>query len=307
MKALEQIDLNMLLLLDWLLKEQSVTRAAERMGVTQSAASRSLQKLRQTFGDELLVRSGRATSLSRLAQEIQPGLASAIMKLREVARTEDSFDPGNATQNFTIASNDYLAAIGAEAWQNAVAPHATKLKSNWRPLESEVVSMLASAQVDIVLAPYAAQPNMPKSATLQDMVVKPLVADRFVLFAAADHALIRSKTISLSDFAKARHVLVSPQGAGRGIVDQILDKQDMKREIAHRSWSFGLAAELALMTDSIAVLPERLAKRYPSARSRELPFEIGPLQSFIAWHSSRTSDQAHRWVRDRFIDHFDIR
>jgi DNA-binding transcriptional LysR family regulator len=306
MRPLEQIDLNLLLLLDWLLKEQSVTRAAERMGVTQSAASRSLHKLRQAFGDELLVRSGRATSLSRLAQEIQPGLASAIMKLREVARAEESFDPGNAAQGFTIASNDYLATIGAEAWQNAVAPHATKLKSNWRPLESEVVNMLASAQVDIVLAPYAAQPNMPKSATLQDMVVKPLLTDRFVLFAAADHALIRAKTISLSDFASAQHVLVSPQGGGKSIVDQILDQQDLKREIAHRSWSFGLAADLALMTHSITVLPERLAKRYPSARTRELPFSIEPLQSFIAWYASRTSDQAHRWVRSRFIDHFEI-
>jgi len=153
MRELEQIDLNQLLLLDWLLKEQSVTRAGKRMGVTQSAASRSLQKLRQTFGDELLVRSGRTYTLSKFAQDMQPGLASAILKLREVTRTEDIFDPYNSTHRNTIASNDYLAALGAEAWQQSVTSHAPNLKSNWRPLNNKVVNMLTSGEVDIVLAP----------------------------------------------------------------------------------------------------------------------------------------------------------
>ncbi len=306
MSELERIDLNLLLLLDWLFKEQSVTRAAERMGVTQSAASRSLQKLRETFGDELLVRSGRTYSLSRRAQEIEPSLASAIMKLREVARVENTFDPTRATQVFTFASNDYLAALGAEAWQDRVAPEAPNLKSNWRPLDKDVVNMLASGQVDIVLAPFAAQPNMPKSATLQDMVVKPLLKDRFVLFAGSGHLLARARSISLSDFASARHVLVSPQGAGTGIVDQVLKQHGVTRTIAHRSWSFGHAAELALMTDTVAVLPERFAKRYPNAGIRDLPFEIEPLESFMAWHASRTSDQAHRWVRTRFTNHYRV-
>ncbi len=305
MRELEQIDLNQLLLLDWLLKEQSVTRAGKRMGVTQSAASRSLQKLRQTFGDELLVRSGRTYTLSKFAQDMQPGLASAILKLREVTRTEDIFDPYNSTHRNTIASNDYLAALGAEAWQQSVTSHAPNLKSNWRPLNNKVVNMLTSGEVDIVLAPYAAQPNMPKSATLQDMVIKPLLRDRFVLFADAEHALMQKKTMTISDFVNAQHVLVSPQGAGESIVDQILKKHSLVRNISHRSWSFSLAADLALITNSVCVLPERFTNLYPRGKTRGLPFEIGPLQSFIAWHASRTSDKAHRWVRNRFFSHFE--
>lgn len=307
MSALERIDLNLLLLLDWLLKEQSVTRAAERMGVTQSAASRSLQKLRQILGDELLIRTGRTYTLSRFARDMRPGLASAILKLREVTRTEDTFDATISTHSFTIASNDYLAALGAQAWQESVAPDAPNLKSNWRPLESEVVNMLASGGVDIVIAPYAAQPNMPKSAALQDMVIKPIMEDRFVLFASAAHPLVQSKMLSLSDFANAQHVLVSPQGGGKSIVDEILKKHGLTRDVAHRSWSFGLAAEFALKTNSIAVLPERFAQLHPNARTRPLPFEIEPLKSFVAWHASRTSDQAHRWFRNRFIKHFETR
>lgn len=304
MSALEEIDLNLLLLLDWLLKEQSVTRAAERMGVTQSAASRSLQKLRHTFGDEILVRTGRTYTLSKFAQDMQPGLAAAIMSLREVTRADDSFDPASATHRFSTASNDYLMALATEAWQISIAPDAPDLKTNWRPLDNEVINMLASGEVDIVLAPYVAQPNMPKSATMQDMVIKPVLHDRFVLFAHAEHALIRSESISLTDFASVQHVLVSPQGSGKGVVDQILSTHNLTRDIAHRCWNFGLAANLALMTNSVCVLPERFAKLYPVGRIRELPFDIEPLQSFVAWHASRTSDKAHLWIRNRLIEHF---
>lgn len=307
MSALERIDLNLLLLLDWLIKEQSVTRSAERMGVTQSAASRSLRKLREIFGDELLVRSGRKYTLTRLAQDIQPRLASAITALREVARAEEVFDPSRSIQSFTIASNDYLAALGTDAWQRRIAVEAPRLKSSWRPLEKRVLNMLASGDIDIVLAPYAAQSNMPKSATLQDIVIRPLLQDRFVLFAHDKHVLIQSKTISLSDFANAQHVLVSPQGVGEGAVDKILKMHGRSREISHRSWSFSLAADLALRSNSICVLPERFAKLYQHGTIRSLPFETEPLESFIAWHASRTSDDAHRWVRTRLIDYFKVR
>lgn len=304
MSALEKIDLNLLLMLDWLLKEKSVTRAAARMGVTQPAASRSLQKLREIFGDELLVRSGRTHTLSKFALDLKPGLASAIMSLREVTRAGDAFNPDEATHGFTIASNDYLAALGIRAWQSDIQPEAPGLNATWRPLEREVLEHLVSGGVDLVFAPYAAGPNMPKSATVQDMVVRPLLEDRFVMFARHDHPLLGSRTISLEAFAAAQHVLVSPQGRGRSMVDQKLQTQGITRNISHRSWSFGLAADLALETNSICVLPERLARLHQNGKTRSLPFEIDPLNSFVAWHASRTSDQAHSWVRNRFINYF---
>jgi len=222
-----------------------------------------------------------------------------VAHLRVATRIDEDFDPKHSVEDFTIASNDYLASLGNLAWQSCVHPNAPNLTSTWRPLDTQVADLLASGRVDFVLAPYAAQPSMPKSAVMQDMVIKPLLEDRFVLFADPKHELMRSKTVSLSEYAEAGHVLVSPQGSGDGIVDKKLKEQDLKRRVVHRTWSFGLAADFALMAGAVVVLPERFASLYSEGCTKPLPFEMDPLPSFIAWHSSRTSDHAHRWIRNQ--------
>lgn len=297
--SLERIDLNLLLLLDWLFKEKNVSRAAMRLGIAQPTASRGLQKLRDHFGDELLVRTGRSYTLSRLARSLQPELALAIAQLRTILRRRDGFDPAGASETFSIACNDYLAALGFAAWQEQIEPHAPGMTANWRPLNAEVVDLLASGTIDLVLMPQAARPNLPRSATLEDMVVKPLLEDRFVLFAGPEHELIRAETVTAKALAAASHVLVSPQGAGEGLVDREMRKLGLSRRVVQRTWSFSLAAEMALATGAVLVLPDRFARLYPQGATRALPFELGPLESFMAWHASRTSDPPHRWVRDR--------
>lgn len=306
MKRLENIDLNLLLLLHWLFEEQSVTRAASRVGMSQPAASRGLQRLRDVFSDELLIRSGRGYTLSRLATTIQSDLARAIQHFRSVAHMDVSFSPDTSTENVVFACNDYLSTICTDAWVEAIAPHAPAMRSSWRPLDMSVIDALASGQVDLTLIQDAALANIHKTALSQDMVVKPLLNDRFVVFGSATHPSLIADTFSLTMFADANHVLVSPNGEGFGFVDGILKTHGLERRITHRTASFNHAADLALATGGLTVIPERLAKLKLNGIYRQTPFETEQLSSSLVWHASRTSDRAHTWVRRQFQTFFKL-
>lgn len=304
MKRLEDLDLNLLLLLHWLLEEQSVTRAASRVGVSQPAASRGLQRLRDVFSDELLIRSGRGYTLSRLAAAIQGDLARAIQHFRSVAHRDETFSPETSTENVVIACNDYLSTVCTDAWIEAIAPHAPAMRSSWRPLDLSVMDALASGQVDLALIPEAAIANIPKSALSQDMVVKPLLSDQFTVFGSAVHEAMNVDDLSLTQFAAADHILVSPDGEGLGFVDQILKRSDMARNISHRTASFNHAADLAIAMGALTVIPERLAKLKSNGAFRQTPFESVGVSSSLVWHASRTSDRAHTWVRRQLQNFF---
>lgn len=297
MKRLENIDLNLLLLLHWLLEECSVTRAASRVGLSQPAASRGLQRLRGEFSDELLIRSGRGYTRSRLANAIKGDLEHAVQHLRTVAHMEDVFVSEQSQEKVVIACNDYLSAICAKAWISAITPQAPMMRSSWRPLDADVKDALVSGQIDMAIMPRAAQAGIPITGVLQDMVVRPLLDDKFVVFGPAAHPAIAQGVPALKSFAAADHVLVSPSGEGPGFVDDVLARHGLERRIGHRTSGFNHAVDIALAAGSLTVIPERLAMLKPQGVYRPLPFEIQPLSSDIIWHASRTSDKAHAWVR----------
>jgi len=306
MKQLENLDLNLLLLLHWLIEDRSVTRAASRVGLSQPAASRGLQRLRGVFSDELLIRSGRGYTLSRLAHSIRGDLSQAVQYLRLVAHQEDTFIPAESQDTIVIASNDYLSTITAQAWAKGINPAAPMMRSSWRPLDTSVMEALASGQVDLAFIPDAARKNIPATSMALDMVVRPLLDDHFVVFGPHDHPALTPVTLSLETFASADHVLVSPDGRGVGFVDRTLESHGLQRTIAHRTASFNHAADLALMTGCLTVLPQRLAALKPQGISRALPFESPALNSRLVWHASRTNDKAHTWVRSKFQAYFRV-
>ncbi|MEO9971607.1 MAG: LysR family transcriptional regulator [Hyphomonadaceae bacterium] len=304
MRRLEEIDLNLLLLLHWLLEERNVTAAAKRVGLSQPAASRSLQRLRTLFGDELLVRSGRTYTLSRLAASLQPDLALTVSGLRRIARAEDTFVPADSEETVVIACNDYLARVCANIWTETIAAQAPNMRSSWRPLDLSVMEALASGQVDLVIAPDEARANAPKSTLLQDVVIRPLFVDSFVIFGNVEHQAMRKKSLSPETFAGIDQILVSPDGAGESRVDRALQSLGLSRTIRHRAWSFSHAADLALATESLVILPKRLAELRSDGCFRKLPFPHDDLSNSIAWHATRTSDMAHKWVREQFQSFF---
>lgn len=301
MKNLEDLDLNLLLLLHWLLVERSVTKAGQRMGLSQPAASRALGRLRDLFGDELLVQTGRTLVPTKLASNLAPDLEAAVSRMRRAVNLEDTFNPENFEGTVSFASNDYLAPVASQILADEMSAVSATLNSTWRPLSTDVMEDVISGRIDFVLAPDAARAAFPKTAAMDDMVIKSFLTDNFILFGPKSHPLFQLRRLDLETFAGLEHVMVSPTGTGPGIVDKILAEKNLARTVRYRTWSFLHAADLALSTQSIAVLPARLAQNHPHGKTRALPLKVPPITSFIAWHSSRTKDPVHRWVRQLLL------
>jgi len=301
MKTLENIDLNLLLLLHWLLVEGSVTKAGKRVGLSQPAASRALSRLRTVFNDELFVQSGRTLIPTKLAASLAPNLDNAIRQMRRTLTFESQFDPERFECSISFASNDYLAAVAGHIWATEISPRATGLNSIWRPLERHVIEDVISGRIDFVIAPEAARASFPKISAMDDMVIKSFLTDKFVLFGSSSHPVFQLRRLDVETLAGLSHIMVSPSGAGPGIVDDRLAEKSLAREIRYRTWSFLHATELALSTNCVVALPLQLAQRHPKGTFRSLPFKLPPISSFIAWHSSRTKDPAHKWVRQQLM------
>jgi len=301
MKTLENIDLNLLLLLHWLLVERSVTRAGQRVGLSQPAASRALGRLRKAFSDELFIQSGRVLLPTKLAASLAPDLDNAIGQMRRALTVDSRFDPERFEGSITVASNDYLASVASHIWAAEISPRAMRLNSIWRPLEHHIFEDVISGRVDFVLAPEVARASFPKTSAMDDMVIKPFLKDKFVLYGSKLHPAFQLKRLDIETFASLNQIIVSPTGSGPGVIDHRLAEENLTRKILYRTWSFLHAAELALSTNCLVVLPLRLAQNHPKGAFRALPFELPQISSFIAWHSSRTKDTAHKWVRQQFM------
>ena len=301
MKSLENIDLNLLLLLHWLLVERSVTKAGKRVGLSQPAASRALARLRHLFNDELLVQTGRTLVPTKLATHLAPELETALSQMRRALTLEAAFDPRQFEGVISFASNDYLASVSSSIWTHKISAIANNLNTAWRPLERNTLEDVISGRVDFILAPDAARPSFPKLSVMEDMVIKPFLNDNFVLFGSKSHPVFRLRRFDISLLAKLDQIMVSPTGSGPGIVDDMLAEKNLTRNIRHRTSSFLHAAELALSTQCVAVLPSRLAQTYPTGTYRALPFKVPAISSFIAWHSSRTKDPSHKWIRQQLL------
>jgi DNA-binding transcriptional LysR family regulator len=298
---LEDLDLNQLLALHWLLEERSVTRAARRMSVSQPAMSRALAALRRTLGDPLFVQTGRAMTPTQRALGMHEPLGRAIETLRQTVRASEAFDPRTTTATLSVGANDYPGAVCVEAWLKHVKPDAPKAGLTVVALTPDLPRSLASGAVDLAVLPDLALKNIAAFADVTQFVQKRMAQDAFVCVMRPGHPAAR-KQLTTETFAALDHVLVSPTGAGEGIVDERLGRQRLKRRVAYRVASFLMALPVVAATDCVATLPRLLVKHSPGDWVvRPPPVDLAPMSLICAWHPSRTSDVIHKWMRERLM------
>lgn len=298
---LERLDLNRLLALHWLLEEKSVTLAARRMTVSQPAMSRALASLRKTFGDPLLVQTGRTMTPTQRALGVREPLMRAIEGLRAAVRAPEIFDPRTTTASLRLAANDYPGSVCVQAWLDHVSHEAPRAGVTVVPLNPELPRGLASGAVDLVMLPDLALKNLSSVADVTQFVQRRAAQDEFVCVMRADHPMAR-KRLTTEAFVALDHVLVSPTGAGDGVVDERLEKRRLRRRIAYRVPSFLMALPVVAATDCVATLPRLLVDHSPGAWIvRPPPVELPPLTLLCAWHPSRTSDVIHKWMREKLM------
>jgi len=286
------VDLNLLVALDALIREGSVTRAAGRVGVTQSAMSHTLRRLRQLFDDPLLVRVGGAMQLTPRARDLAPTLSSGLHTLARVLDPVD-FDPATAERTFTIAAPDLFLAAAFSRFLERLRSEAPGVAVSMRPFaERGHVDALTVGDLDLAIL------ARPQVEAAPGIVSRTLLRDTMSCFVGARGP---RDDWSLETYAAASHAVVSPRGVGGSAVDVLLAERGLERRITLRLPGVVGAPAIVAQPDLVLTAPTTLAALLPPDSPlmvRPLPLPLPPHAVACFWHERFTEDPGHRWFRD---------
>src|SRR5262245_1211073 len=296
MYDIRKIDLNLLVVLDALLDERNVTRAAARLGYTQPAISGMLARLRDLFRDPLFVRAQRGLLPTPRAQALTLPLKQLLAdSQRLVAR--DVFDPANAEMTFTLSSNDYMQHALLVPFLKVLRREARQIQLAIAPPIIEGLSdAFARGQIDLAV-------TIPEFA-MSDLPSRLLYRERYVVAVRPQHPLARRGAMTVKRFCSYDHVLVSPTGGSfEGPTDQALARLRLRRKVRYSVPSFLLMLELLQVDDLVALAPSRLLREYNRRLSvLKPPVDVPGFDVIAVWHPRVDRDVAHQWLRRRLAE-----
>jgi DNA-binding transcriptional LysR family regulator len=286
-----EIDLNLLLALGALLEDRNLTRAGERIGMSQPAMSAALARLRHYFGDELLEREGRGYKRTVFGEQLRPAVREALRQLEATMQRSPRFDPAESDREFSIAASDYAVTILADPLLRLVKRAAPGIRLNLHPLPASL--------------PGSTQP-----LSTEDLLIGPigydfpgrhaeLFRDRFVCVVDPAVAGVKNGALTLDDLSRMPHAAPTFAPGSRTPVDRVLDELGLAPRV--RVTVFGwLSVPFVLAgTGMVAIMPERMARlavRGTPLAVLEPPFGLVELVEAAYWHPSRTDDPAVRWL-----------
>jgi DNA-binding transcriptional LysR family regulator len=283
------IDLNLLAVLEALLEHRNVTRAGERLSLSQPTMSGALARLRQHFGDELLVRSGREYQLTPMARGLLPAVRAALGQVERTLSVPAEFDPATSRRQFSIAisAQSILALSGLLRRVHQLAPGA-RLET-W-PITTALMETGASLLgYDVLIAPAGFRPDGDPEVLLRDRIV--YVAD-------PANPRLRDGRLTADDLAALPHAAARlPQA---DLVTSALAGLGVAPRVAATTGGWLPLPFLVAGTDLVAAVPERLARRVGSAAGViivEPPFGLMELVEAAWWHPMRAADPALTWLR----------
>jgi DNA-binding transcriptional LysR family regulator len=306
-ESLHTVDVNLLVALDALTRERSVTRAAQRAGVTQSAMSHTLRRLRDLFDDPLLVRGRGGMVLTPRAEALAVPLRSGLLSLTRALAQPDPFDPETANRMFRIVSPDLFDVLVLPSLLHRIGNEAPGIDLAVVPAPSSLNDSLETGEVDLAIHPVLLDPEPFDLGTAVDSHLRQqtLFKDSFRCFLRRDHeALAGGHKLSLGRYADLRHILVSPGGRGPGVVDRVLHSQGLERRIALRVPHFSAALAVVAESDLVLTAPASLGS-YPhvsNLASIPTPVEVPHHAITMLWHPRFTEDAGHRWFRERMVE-----
>jgi len=288
-------DLNLMRVLDALLEERHLTRAGKRIGVTQSAMSHALGRLRRLFDDPLFVRASRGLAPTARAEELAEPVRAAMQSLSRCFDRQATFEPASADRAFAIATSDYGAFVLAPSLLERIGREAPGVDLRIRSLGASIGDQLARGDADVVAAPTR-RDEMPAGVRS-----RALYREHFVCLVRRQHPLLKgARTIDLATWTSMRHVLIAPGGTARGVVDETLAQLGKKRRVALTVPSFLLAPHLVAGSDAIVTVGARVADAFTKVlalRAVQPPVKLPGFEMRMYWHERHHRDPAHQWFR----------
>lgn len=283
-------DLNLLVTLDVLLAEGSVARAAQRLGLSPSAMSRALARLRQLTGDPLLVRAGRGLVPTPRALALRERVSLLVQDVEAVLRPAQHLDLTTLERTFTLRCSDgFVENFGPRLILRTLA-EAPGVRLRFVPKLNKDNAPLREGSVDL-------ETGVVGGAAGPELRVRALFRDRFVGVVRLGHPLCEGE-ISAARYAAGQHVLVSRRAPDKGLIDDALAAVGLEREVTTMVGGFATALALARGTDLIATVPERHTGYLRAGLfSFPLPLTVPPITVSMIWHPRQDADLAHQWLR----------
>jgi DNA-binding transcriptional LysR family regulator len=295
---LREVDANLLVTLDALLVDASVTRAAERLGRSASAISHALAKLREIFADELFVRAGQKLVPTAKALELAPTVHVILAGMESLLRPSKPFDPSETSRDFAVAAGEAGELILVQPLRRRLQHLAPSVRVGWMPSHREEnIDALRHGRCHFVIDIEGAPLQAP------DIRVLKLFDDRLVTLARPGHPFAKRKP-KAATLAASDHIAVNSLPAIE-LIDRELQAQKLACTISSRVSSVLVGLLLALNSDALLTLPASLAlileQQFGLVRIHQ-PFRPVAFPLRLMWHSSYDRDECHEWVRGELVN-----
>ncbi len=303
---ISRVDLNLLIHLDVLLREQNVTKAASHLGITQPAMSNGLKRLRLLFKDPLLVRTSEGMAATELALELKPAVREILFNIEKVIQPDRGFDL-DSSRVFRIMASDYAESTLIPDVLSAVRQRAPNVTLDILTPSDVSFEDVEQGRVDMAINRFETLP--------QSFHQKTIWNDTFSCLMNVDNEI--SNNFTLQNYLAASHIWVSKTGFGVGVgmnpkdvqrlgwVDEALNEIGEKRKISVFTRHYQVAMLLAQQNDLIATLPSRAARLKrdnPKLVAKEPPFSIPAFDLKMAWSPLLHHNAGHKWLRRLIVD-----
>ncbi len=295
------LDLNLLRVFDAVMTEQNLTRAANRLAMTQPAVSNAVKRLRDALGDELLIRTAHGVKPTARAESLWPAVRRALADLEEAVAPR-SFELAKANATFRMAMADATAGLLLPPLVRLIESEAPGIDIRMVPLTTrEPRPMLLRGDIDLAIGFFPGVVAQLQGATETPVRHERLYAGHYVCVMRKNHPLA-DKELTLDRYCDANHLLVSFSGRARGLVDDALVSLNRERRILLTVNQFFTAGKVVAASDLLMVIPYHLIDATGMSEQliqKELPFSLPEVHIDMLWHERDARSPGHRWLREQ--------
>jgi DNA-binding transcriptional LysR family regulator len=293
---LAKIDLNLFVVFDTVYAEGGITRASQRLNLSQPAISHALGRLRRMFGDPLFTRHGHVMVPTPLARQIIEPIRQSLQRLEVTLSKVDRFDPSSAAKRFTVGMRDVLEQAALPILMRHIARAAPRVdisivRAERRELESELAAGTLDAAIDVLLP-------LPEEIRRQR-----LGREWLTVVARRRHPKVRAG-LTLDTYLAQEHILVSSRRRGLSAEDFELGRHNLRRRVRLRCQNYFAACHVVSETDLILTMPQRHARIINAQfRNQMLPFplKVPVFDTYLYWHANADADPANEWLRGQLV------
>lgn len=291
--ALNRLDLNLLHVFDTIYREGSLTRAARALHLTQPAVSHSLSRLRDHFDDPLFTRQGNQMVPTPLARRFLESMRPGLNQIQGAVNQFHAFDPASQRKTYSLGLRDILESTFLPQLMKRLVPYPELEIVSQRIPRRDMETQLAAGKLD-----FAVDVLLPVSNQTSHQLLR---RDRLVLIARSDHPLTKGK-LTMEEYLKAKHVLVSSRTEGPGIEDFELSRLGVQRDIRLRCQHYFAACRVVEETDLLLTMPETYARIIAERANLTLmdpPAELPSIDVHLYWHRAYEKEPALIWFREQ--------